>query len=120
MLFWNKTTAHVIISWGDSPPLSIFSEGAPVMTRRRCVPVRLWPLTLLALFLIPVRALPGEAEALDRKVLAEATGHSEALANLTYLCDQIGPRLTGSKNLKRANEWAAEKMKAYGLSNVHQ
>jgi dipeptidyl aminopeptidase/acylaminoacyl peptidase len=93
------------------------------MTRRRCVPARLWPLTLLALFLIPilVRAEPtGEADALDRKVLAEATAHSEALANLTYLCDQIGPRLTGSKNLKRANEWAAEKMKAYGLSNVHQ
>ena len=31
----------------------------------------------------------------------------------------IGPRLTGSENLKRANEWAAEKMKSYGLSNVH-
>ncbi len=57
------------------------------MTARRCVPARLWPLTLLALFLIPilVRAEPtGEADALDRKVLAEATAHSEILANLTY------------------------------------
>ena len=39
--------------------------------------------------------------------------------NLTYLSDQIGPRLTGSANLKRANEWTAEKMKEYGLVNVH-
>jgi hypothetical protein len=60
------------------------------------------------------------AEDLDRKVLAAASQGSEALANLTYLCDVIGPRLTGSANLKRANEWAAAKMKAYGLDNVHQ
>src|SRR5262249_55967491 len=32
--------------------------------------------------------------------------------------DVIGPRLTGSANLKRANEWTAEVMKGYGLSNV--
>ncbi len=41
------------------------------------------------------------------------------MANLTYLSDVIGPRLTGSAALKRANEWAADKMRAYGLSNVH-
>jgi carboxypeptidase Q len=56
----------------------------------------------------------------DRKVLAEVKDHGEALANLTYLCDEIGPRLTGSKNLRRANEWAAEKMRGYGLSDVRQ
>jgi dipeptidyl aminopeptidase/acylaminoacyl peptidase len=93
------------------------------MTRRRCVPAGLWPLALVALFLIPilVRAEPpaAVADALDRRVIAEAKDHSEALANITYLCDQIGPRLTGSKNLKRAGDWAADKMKAYGLSNVH-
>ena len=40
------------------------------------------------------------------------------MLNLTYLSDVIGPRLTGSDNLKKANEWAAEKMRSYGLSNV--
>src|SRR5205085_1374466 len=40
-------------------------------------------------------------------------------ANLTYLSDMIGPRLTGSENLKRANDWTAEKMRSYGLTNVH-
>src|SRR5262249_37064756 len=33
---------------------------------------------------------------------------------------EIGPRLTGSPAQKRANQWAAERMKAYGLTNVHQ
>jgi dipeptidyl aminopeptidase/acylaminoacyl peptidase len=95
------------------------------MTRRRRVAAGAWPLALPALLLIPVLVSaqppsPDEAVALDRKVIAEAAAHSEALANLTHLCDQVGPRLTGSKNLKRAADWAAEKMKAYGLSNVHQ
>jgi hypothetical protein len=58
------------------------------------------------------------AVALDQKIIAEAKERSEIMANLTYLSDVIGPRLTGSANLKRANEWAAEKMKSYGLENV--
>jgi carboxypeptidase Q len=66
----------------------------------------------------PAQANP-EAVALDQKLIAEAKNGSEILANLTYLSDVIGPRLTGSANLKRANEWAAEKMKSYGLTNVH-
>jgi carboxypeptidase Q len=59
------------------------------------------------------------ALALDKKLIAEAKAGSEVMKNLTYLSDVIGPRLTGSANLKRANEWAAEVMKSYGLSNVH-
>jgi carboxypeptidase Q len=64
---------------------------------------------------------PGDAKAaaLDRQVIAESNKGSEQIANLTYLSDMIGPRLTGSAALKRANDWAAAKMKAYGLINVH-
>src|SRR5262245_8650736 len=60
-----------------------------------------------------------DATALDKQVMAEAKRGSEIMANLTYLCDEIGPRLTGSTALTRANQWTAEKMKAYGLSDVH-
>jgi hypothetical protein len=56
---------------------------------------------------------------LDKKVLAEGKNGSEIMANLTHLSDVIGPRLTGSPALKRANEWTAGKMREYGLSNVH-
>src|SRR5208337_3095706 len=57
--------------------------------------------------------------ALDQKILATAKEGSEIMSNLTYISDVIGSRLTGSAALKRANEWTAEKMKSYGLSNVH-
>lgn len=55
---------------------------------------------------------------LDQALMAEVKANSELMKNLEYLSDVIGPRLTGSKNLERANEWAAKKMKAYGLENV--
>jgi carboxypeptidase Q len=58
------------------------------------------------------------AEALDQKIMAEAKSGSEIMANLGYLSDVIGPRLTGSAAVKRAGEWAADKMRSYGLTNV--
>jgi hypothetical protein len=63
-------------------------------------------------------AKTAEALALDQKLIMEAKTQSEIMSNLTHISDVIGPRLTGSANLKRANEWAAEKMKSYGLTNV--
>jgi hypothetical protein len=64
--------------------------------------------------------LPGsDPAAWDRLIIDEARTHSEIMPNLTYLSDMIGPRLTGSAALKRANEWAADKMREYGLRNVH-
>jgi hypothetical protein len=56
----------------------------------------------------------------DTKITAEIKDHSQLMDNLEYLSDVIGPRLTGSPQLKRAHEWAATKFKAYGLANVHQ
>jgi carboxypeptidase Q len=56
---------------------------------------------------------------LDAKIIADAQKTSEIMKNLAYLSDVIGPRLTGSANVKRANEWTAEVMKSYGLANVH-
>jgi hypothetical protein len=35
-----------------------------------------------------------------------------------YLTDVIGPRLTGSPAMKRANEWTASKLGEWGLENV--
>src|SRR5947209_7331851 len=67
----------------------------------------------------PLVTSPPAAPALDQKILAEAKNGPEIMANLTYLSDMIGPRLTGSAALKRANEWAAERMRSYGLVNVH-
>ena len=51
---------------------------------------------------LPTAAETAEALALDQKLLAEAKKGSELMANLTYLSDVIGPRLTGSPAVKRA------------------
>ena len=60
-----------------------------------------------------------EFAATDAEILSEIHDHSEAMQNLEYLSDAIGPRLTGSPQLKQANDWTAEVMRKYGLVNVH-
>ncbi|HMP02022.1 MAG TPA: M20/M25/M40 family metallo-hydrolase [Gemmatales bacterium] len=58
------------------------------------------------------------AELLDQKIIQSVRDDTQIMVNLGHLSDVIGPRLTGSANLKRANEWAAERMREYGLENV--
>lgn len=48
-------------------------------------------------------------EGLNRSQVAELAG---------YLMDVIGPRLTGSTGMRRANEWTAQKLREWGLANV--
>lgn len=56
----------------------------------------------------------------DRILMDDIKAKNEVMKNLEYLSDTIGPRLTTSKALERANEWTAAKMKEYGLENVRQ
>src|SRR6266849_5421342 len=57
--------------------------------------------------------------AADAQILAEIREHSEAAANLEYISDRIGPRLTGSAQLKQANEWTRDMFAKYGAVNAH-
>ena len=57
--------------------------------------------------------------ATDQQILSEIREHSEVMDNLEYLSDRIGPRLTGTTQLKQANDWTVEMFKKYGLTNVH-
>ncbi|MFI5454107.1 MAG: M20/M25/M40 family metallo-hydrolase [Isosphaerales bacterium] len=61
----------------------------------------------------------GEIKAVTQAILEEIDKRSELMANIEYLCDMIGPRLTGSPNLARANQWTRDKFQQYGLSNPH-
>jgi hypothetical protein len=49
----------------------------------------------------------------------EGLDHSQLSNTLSYLTDVIGPRLTGSPNLKRANEWTRDRLTSWGLANAH-
>jgi hypothetical protein len=49
------------------------------------------------------------------RLIAEAMDNSEVMANLQHLSDLIGPRLTGSSAMRRANDWTADRFRQYGL-----
>src|SRR5207248_723940 len=49
-------------------------------------------------------------------IMGEIRHNSQLMENLEYLCDMIGPRLTGSEKLKRANDWTLQRFREYGLS----
>src|SRR5690348_11163912 len=66
---------------------------------------------------LAVSALWAQTDA-DRDILGEIKNHNELMANLTYLCDRIGGRLTGSPNLDRASRWTAQRFREYGLEKV--
>jgi hypothetical protein len=49
----------------------------------------------------------------------EGLNRSQVMDTARHLTEVIGPRLTGSPNLKRANEWTRDKLSSYGLVNAH-
>ena len=84
----------------------------------------------LLLMMCPVVNLWSQEKDRDRdkdKVDLETTGriryegfhNSKVMDYATGLMDSIGERLTGSPNMKRANEWTRDQFTAMGLSNAH-
>ena len=53
------------------------------------------------------------------KIKTEGLERSQVMDTLSYLTDVIGPRLTGSPNLRNANEWTRNKFIEWGLQNSH-
>lgn len=57
------------------------------------------------------------AEAIAR-IRDEGLNRSQVTATVTHLTDVIGPRLTGSPNLKRANEWTRATLASWGVPST--
>ena len=84
-------------------------------------------LVLLFALLAPYAALaqqPAQQPALDpndpiAKIRDEGLNRSQVMQTLAYLSDVIGPRLTASPNMKRANEWTRDTLTKWGLQNGH-
>lgn len=53
-----------------------------------------------------------------RRIREEGLTHSQIPDLAGYLTDVIGPRLTGSSGMTRANAWTAEKFREWQLANV--
>jgi carboxypeptidase Q len=54
-----------------------------------------------------------------QRIREEGLSHSHVMDYASALADGIGPRLTGSPNLKRANEWTRDQLTAMGCANAH-
>jgi carboxypeptidase Q len=83
------------------------------------------PIVALIIFSLTIGAVGaqvGETEKVDldmmAKIRAEGLERSQVMDTLGYLTDVIGPRLTGSPQMKAANEWTKSRMASYGLVNA--
>jgi Zn-dependent M28 family amino/carboxypeptidase len=86
----------------------------PAMLPRRPLPYR--PSTDAAKTEAPK---PDPIAEMDTKILEQVKADQGDLkANLQYLADHIGPRLTGSPQLDQASHWTMERFKELGLANA--
>jgi len=77
----------------------------------------------LFLFLMSSFSLLWSQEKVDLETITriryEGFHDSKVMDLASGLMDSIGERLTGSPNMKRANEWTRDQLAAMGLSNAH-
>ena len=52
------------------------------------------------------------------KIREEGLNKSQVMKTVLYMTEVIGPRLTNSPGLKRANEWTAKTLTEFGLENA--
>ena len=71
----------------------------------------------------PYTEVQPATESLDMSVYErirdEGLNHSHVMEFASALMDGIGPRLTGSPNAKKANEWTRDTLTKIGLENAH-
>jgi carboxypeptidase Q len=56
-------------------------------------------------------------QAAVQKIREEGLNHSQVMKTAFYLTDVAGPRLAGSPGLKRAQDWAVNQLKTWGMVN---
>lgn len=80
-------------------------------------------IVILAFLRVPMLAQSADREHVDlammTKIRAEGFTNSQVMETLGYLTDVIGPRLTGSPELKTANTWCRQQLEQWGLTNAH-
>jgi len=77
-------------------------------------------LAFLALLLVSFSAAQEKVDLeMMSRIRYEGFRNSKIMETASGLMDGIGPRLTGSPNLKRANEWTRDQLTSFGLANAH-
>ena len=78
-------------------------------------------LRTVALSLLLTATLTAEQPDLQivTRIRAEGFRNSKVMEIASALTDQIGARVTGSPNMRKANEWTRDKLTEFGLANAH-
>src|SRR5215213_3597190 len=80
-------------------------------------------LALLGFLVVTFAATPFAQEKIDKdiqwKIRREAMDNSQIMRTMHFLTDVYGPRLTGSPNLKAAQDWIVKETTTWGLKNAH-
>jgi carboxypeptidase Q len=77
---------------------------------------------LVAVVLLAALPVPAQAPQLSEvysQIRAEETNNSKIMWIIHEVADVYGPRVTGTPNLKAADDWAVRTMQSWGLQNTH-
>src|SRR5881394_2153881 len=74
---------------------------------------------LLLLLALPLLAADEPDLSMQTRIRQEAFRNSKVMETAQGLIDTVGPRLTGSPNMKKANEWTRKKLEEWGFANAH-
>jgi Zn-dependent M28 family amino/carboxypeptidase len=80
---------------------------------------RTFAFAVIALFAVASFANDSPDLTMQTRIRQEGFHNSKVMETAGGLTDQIGARLTGSPNMKRANEWTMKRLQDFGLSNAH-
>src|ERR1700690_476164 len=76
-------------------------------------------LTVLLLAAMPMTAQAPGVAGIYAQIRAEETNNSKIMWIIHEIADVYGPRVTGTPNLKAADDWAVKTMTSWGLANAH-
>ncbi len=76
-------------------------------------------LTLIASLAVSSPVPPQADESTISRIIDEGKNHSQVMMQLDGLTHKIGPRVTSSPKLHKAQHWAMDRFRSWGLTNVH-
>jgi carboxypeptidase Q len=76
-------------------------------------------LCCLTLTAVPIASLAPEIQQVYAQIRTEETNNSRIVWIIHEVADVYGPRVTGTPNLKAADDWAVKTMASWGLANTH-
>jgi len=104
----DETTGELMLGTRLLAAIVVFSVAAPSTQRAQVAP----PVVPTSVAQRDV-GLPSNDDLVAR-MIQEGTQRSHVEADLSYLLDVIGPRLSGSPEMRRANDWTQQKFRDYG------